>query len=120
MEDKEIINGNCWVAYFDILGFSSMVESFPVEFVREKLREAQKEGEQFNAICRFKFFSDSFIFYTENDSMDSFKKIWEVSAFFFMIMFAKSKIPHFPMRGCLNVGRFYADEKNGIFLVPRL
>ena len=102
------------MAYFDILGFGNIVESFPVEFVREKLKEAQKEGNAFNAICRFKFFSDSFIFYTENDSMDSFKSIWGVSAFFFMIMCTRSRIPHFPMRGCLNVGKFYADEENGI------
>jgi len=115
MENNKIINGNCWLAYFDILGFSNMVESFPVEFVRDKLKEARKEGEQFNAICRFKFFSDSFIFYTENDSMDSFQSIRGVSAFFFRAMFTGKRLPHFPMRGCLHVGKFYADEEDGIF-----
>ncbi|TKJ39431.1 MAG: hypothetical protein CEE38_01450 [Planctomycetes bacterium B3_Pla] len=115
MENNKIIDGNCWLAYFDILGFSNMVESFPVEFVRDKFKEALKEVEQFNAICRFKFFSDSFIFYTENVSPYSFQCIRGASAFFFRAMFTRKKLPHFPMRGCLNVGKFYADEENGIF-----
>ncbi len=115
VKNNETINGNCWLAYFDILGFRYMVESFPVEFVRNKLKEAKKEGEQFNAICRFKFFSDSFIFYTENESMDSFRCIRGTSAFFFRAMFTGKNIPHFPLRGCLHVGKFYADEKDGIF-----
>ncbi|MHC4558535.1 MAG: hypothetical protein ACYS80_14675 [Planctomycetota bacterium] len=115
MEGSKIINGDCWLAYFDILGFSNIVESFPAEFIREKLKEALKEGEQFNAICRFKCFSDSFIFYTENDSMDSFRCVRGASAFFFRALFTGNKVPHFPMRGCLDVGEFYADEENGIF-----
>jgi len=115
MENNKIINGNCWLAYFDILGFSNMVEKFPIEFVREKLKEAIEEGAKFNAICRFKFFSDSFIFYTENVSPDSFRCIRGASAFFFRAMFTRRKLPHFPMRGCLNLGKFYADEENGIF-----
>ena len=115
MDNNRTIDGNCWLAYFDILGFGNMVESFPVEFVREKFKEALKEGAKFNAICRFKFFSDSFIFYTENDSMDSFRCIRGASAFFFREMFTKKDPPRFPMRGCLNVGQFYADEETGIF-----
>ena len=61
--------------------------------------------------CKFKFFSDTFIFYTENDSKDSFRGISAASELFFQEMFLKE----IPMRGCLNVGQFYADEENGIF-----
>lgn len=115
MEDSKIINGNCWVAYFDILGFSNLVNGFPVEYVREKYKEALKQGEQFNEICKFKFFSDSFIFYTKNDSQDSFISIRDVSMFFFTVMLTDNKLPHFPMRGCLNVGQLYVDEKDDFF-----
>lgn len=115
MENNKIINGNCWIAYFDVLGFSYLVESFDVEFIRKKFKEALKHSEQFNAICKFKFFSDTFIFYTENDSLDSFLKIRDVTMFFFSVMFTEYNIPHFPMRGCLNTGHLYSDEKDEIF-----
>ena len=115
MENNKIINGNCWIAYFDVLGFSYLVESFDVEFIRKKFKEALKHSEQFNAICKFKFFSDTFIFYTENDSLDSFLKIRDVTMFFFSVMFTEYNIPHFPMRGCLNVGQLYSNENDGIF-----
>lgn len=111
MKDSKITNGTCWLAYFDILGFSNMVDSFPVEFVLEKYKEALKEGKKYNVNCKFKFFSDSFIFYTENDSQDSFLGISATSELFFQEMF----LGKIPMRGCLNIGQFYADEKIGIF-----
>jgi hypothetical protein len=116
MENNKIINGNCWLAYFDILGFSNMVENFPVEFVKESYKKALKKGEQFNSRCKFKWFSDSFIFYIENDSLDSYRCIRTASILFFRDMFLKE----IPMRGCLNVGQLYADEENGIFFGPAL
>lgn len=116
MEDSKITNGNCWVAYFDILGFSNMVESFPVFFVLELYQKALQDSGTSNTNCKFKFFSDSFIFYTENDSQDSLCDISAVTAIFFRGMFLKE----YPMRGCLNIGQFYADEENGIFFGPAL
>jgi hypothetical protein len=109
MKDSNIINGNCWVTYFDILGFSKMVESFPVECILEKYKEALKKIKEYKV--NRKFFSDSFIFYTENDSQDSFRDISMASGLFFQAMFLEK----IPLRGCLNVGQFYRDEKNGIF-----
>ncbi len=114
MESDKIINGNCWVVHFDILGFSNMVEKFPVWFVQEEYKKALEEGRKYNMKCKFKFFSDSFIFYTDNDSHDSFSGIEVTSAIFFQSMF----LHEIPMRGCLNVGQFYADEGNGIFFGP--
>jgi len=113
MENDKIINGNCWVAYFDILGFSNMVESFPVNFVLEKYKVAIDTSNDYSEACKIKvkLFSDSFVFYTENDSQDSFRGITTASAVLFQKMFLKE----IPMRGCLNVGQFYADEKNGVF-----
>jgi hypothetical protein len=112
--NKNIINGNCWVAYFDILGFSKMVENFPVWFVLEEYKKALEKSKRSNIKCKFKFFSDSFIFYTENDSQDAFSCIEGTSALFFQAMF----LGRIPMRGCLNWEQFYADEENGIFFGP--
>jgi hypothetical protein len=116
MENSTIINGNCWLALFDILGFSDMVKRLPPEFVIGQYKEALNEAKKHVAGCRFKFFSDSFIFYTENDSQDSFCGIAAASEFFFRKMFRKE----IPMRGCLTVGQFYADEENGMFFGPAL
>lgn len=110
-QDNNIVNGKCWVVHFDILGFSKMVENFPVWFVLEEYKKALEKGKRSNIKCKFKFFSDSFIFYTENDSQDSFRDISSVSSLFFRAMFREE----IPMRGCLNIGQFYADEENGIF-----
>lgn len=118
--NKNIINGNCWVAYFDILGFCYIVKSFPLEFVREEYKKALREIEKYNVICKSKFFSDTFIFYTENDSQDSYRRIRAASTIFFRAIFLRSKTPKFPMRGCLHVGQFYADEEDGIFFGPAL
>ena len=106
-QKDNIINGNCWIAYFDVLGFKNKVVNFPIEFIRDKLNEALEHGRQFNAICRFKHFSDSFIFYTENDFSDSFLKIRDISMYFYSALFTEFKIPPFPIRGCLNVGQLY-------------
>ncbi len=114
MEDEKIINGNCWIVHFDILGFSNMVENFPVWFVQKEYIKARERGKRSNVKCKFKFFSDSFIFYTDDDSPDSFSCIEATSALFFQAMF-RGRIP---MRGCLNIGQFYSDEKNGIFFGP--
>ena len=110
MENNKVINSNCWVAYFDILGFRNNVEHFPAEGVLEEYRKVLKEIERHNVNC--KFFSDSFVFYTENDSEDSFRRIDAALKFFFSAMFNQ----YIPMRGCLNVGHFYVDEEKGIFL----
>jgi hypothetical protein len=118
MEEEKIINGNCWVAYFDILGFRKLMKNFPIWYVRDVLKQALDMGKRSNVKCKFIFFSDSFIFYTSDDSQESFSCIEGTSALFFRAMFlGKEKIP---MRGCLNVGRFCADEENRIFFGPAL
>jgi hypothetical protein len=118
MEEEKIISGNCWVAYFDILGFRKLMGNFPIWYVQDVLKQALDTGKRSNVKCKFIFFSDSFIFYTDDDSHDAFSCIEVTSSLFFREMFlGKEKIP---MRGCLNVGRFCADEENRIFFGPAL
>ncbi len=116
MEEEKIINGNCWVVHFDILGFSKMVEKLRDWVVEEKYKKTLEIGKESNIKCKFRFFSDSFIFYTSDDSPDSFDDIETTSSLFFHAMF----LERIPMRGCLSWGQFYADEENGIFFGPAL
>ena len=110
-QKDNIINGNCWIAYFDILGFSNLVENFPVDYVCKKYKEAIEKGKEHSITCRFKYFSDSFIFYVKANSQDSFYGISNASTFFFEAMFHKE----IPLRGCLHFGHFYIDENNNVF-----
>jgi hypothetical protein len=110
MVNSNIINSNCWIAYFDILGFRNIVENFDANGVLYSYREVLKEIRQYDKV-KHKFFSDSFVFYTENDSQDSFGHMYSASTMFFREMFAKN----IPLRGCLTVGQFYVDEEEGIF-----
>jgi len=115
-DSKNIIDGNRWVSYFDILGFKKLMENFPTLYVRDVLKQALDAGRKCKIKCKFVFFSDTFIFYTDNDSQESFACIEAASSLFFHEMFlGREKIP---MRGCLNIGRFCTDEKNRIFLGP--
>ena len=109
MENNKVINGNCWVAYFDILGFKNDVEHFPPEGVLERYIEILKEIKRYDV--KDNFFSDSFMFYTEDDSETSFRRIDAALKLFFYNMF----IRHIPMRGCLDVGQIYVNEKKRIF-----
>jgi hypothetical protein len=111
MENNEIINGVCWVAYFDRLGFRHIVEHFLPEGVLEDYEEVLKEIKQKLPNVKHKFFSDSFVFYTKDDSQDSFCNIEGTLRLFFHKMFDVE----IPMRGCLNIGQFYANEEKSIF-----
>jgi len=110
MNNSNIINGDCWIAYFDILGFRNVVENLDANGVLDSYKEVLKDIRQYSDV-RLKFFSDSFIFYTENDSEVSFGHMISASTTFFRGMFEKN----IPLRGCLTVGQFYVDEKEGVF-----
>lgn len=113
MEKEKTINNNRWVSYFDILGFKELMKNFIPLHVLNILKQAINAGNEYNIKCKFIFFSDSFCFYTENDSPEAFSCIEATSSMFFRSMFiGKEK---FPMRGCMDIGQFYIDEENKIY-----
>jgi hypothetical protein len=99
-----------WVAYFDLLGFKSIVENErEVWRVQEcyataldKIEEL-KQGREIEA----KWFSDTFLLYTGDVSKESFGAIEGASGHFFRRMLS-SRIP---MRGCLAFSKFYAGPR---------
>lgn len=127
MEQEKIVNGNCWVAYFDILGFKNQVLDFHeqngsgnldvfVEIYYEILRYIENElrkkkdftPAKFDYICS----SDAFLFFACDDSIDSYRTIDRVARFFFRRMIWK----RIPFRGALTVGDFYADKQKSVFV----
>jgi hypothetical protein len=101
----------CWIAYFDLLGFRSLVENRSIWEVRKCYEEALDEVNRKCYWTPAMWFSDTFLFYTQDDSRDSFGKIVGASEGFFRRML-KNLIP---VRGCLAFGEFYAGPKGTLF-----
>lgn len=128
MESSKIINDNCWVAYFDILGFESLllyiqeqfssanldvvVRCYHEQILRYVESQLKKQPNftpvEFDYACS----SDSFVFFTADDSNESYLTMDHVSRLFFFRMICKE----IPFRGSLTTGEFYADKQKNIFV----
>jgi hypothetical protein len=126
MEEEKIINGNCWVACFDILGFKEEILGFEKAYgvgqldgfanviykeALETLNENTKDLQGHIYTC---WGSDTFVFYTPDDSKQSFNVISALAFIFFCSRIRRS--PSYMMRGALGTGQFYADKQNNIFI----
>ena len=123
MESNKIINDNCWVAYFDILGFKNRIgelkdnlDVFVDSFYKEISDEAKKSQNYWSDTVFHVLFSDSFIFFTPDDSDGALSKISEVAEYFVWGAIGKKKT----LRGALTVGQFYANTAENIFVGPAL
>ena len=118
MSDNRIVEGKCWIAYFDMLGFKSSVNEYAEypgiynkNFYDRILEEIDREVEYVPERLDATWFSDSFIFYTSEDSYESFVHL-NMAAEHFM----QSSSVHLPLRGALSFGYFYADKVRGIYI----
>lgn len=127
---NSIINGTCWLAYFDVLGFRRQVLEFvrgaPAGnldvFVKEyydepiiRSIEHEIKSQQRYRGCSFEhaWFSDTFLFYVPDDgSSNSYVTIDAVARHFLSRVLRKKT----PFRGALAVGELYADKRNSIFV----
>lgn len=127
----QIIHGNCWVAYLDILGFKNMLEESRMTvskasagrrpmhldlFVKNHYGDVLDAIQRGNEWCRdmvsIAWFSDSFILFSHDDTLKSFgATIYSAGAFF-----GEAVCREMPLRGALSFGEFYADVEKGIFL----
>ena len=110
-----------WVAFFDILGFKSLIEETTDEMklyllidgyhlTLKELREKcnRYEGHELTYL----WFSDSFIFYSKDGSEQSYGVIIQAGKHFLT-----SNIYHrIPLRGAIAFGNLYTDENNGIVI----
>jgi hypothetical protein len=127
----QIIHGNCWVAYLDILGFKNMLERFRQEvanasegrrpmyldlFVKNRYGEVLDSVRRGNAWCgdvvSIAWFSDSFVLFSHDDTLKSLGN----TASFAGAFFREAVCREMPLRGALGIGEFYADKEKGIYL----
>jgi len=132
MENNSIISGDCWLAYFDIMGFKKRVLSFEKNygsghldvyiknFYEKILKEIDHELHDQKKFMPVTFdvarFSDSFIFYTPAITRDSF---WTTDMIFRRFI-GGVILSNFPVRGAMTIGDFYADKAKNVFLGPAL
>src|ERR1700683_1186906 len=103
-----------WLAYFDILGFSALVEKSPhPDFVLEIYNEAMRISQQdmkSAGLLRLHF-SDTFVFYSTEGTPKSYTWIQVVAKNFIRGCLRQ----YIPLRGAITFGEFYADAQKGIY-----
>jgi len=132
MENGEIISGDCWLAYFDILGFENRVCHFTkqhgkghldifvennyeevINYIEDELR---KRTDFTSVEWHCSWFSDTFLFFAAADSKEAYLTIDFVAEKFFLKMVRNRR----PLRGALTFGEFYAKKEKNIFVGPAL
>lgn len=131
MQNHKIINCNCWVACFDIIGFKNLLndfmsqsktndevvlamDAFVEQYYKDILRKLAEKGKYRPDKVFTHWFSDTFLLYTSDDSPASLCCIEQSATHFFVdVIWTKM-----PLRGALSIGAFYADKETGIFLGP--
>jgi hypothetical protein len=126
MEYNQTINGNCWLVCFDILGFKERILGFEKTYgvgrlnrfadviYKEILDTLQRAEKEFQGRVYPCWASDTFVFYTPDDSRTSFTLISAAAIHFLCRMIRHS--PSYMPRGALGSGQFYADRQDNVFL----
>ncbi|RKY24227.1 MAG: hypothetical protein DRP62_04190 [Planctomycetota bacterium] len=124
MGNNIIINNNCWVACCDILGFTKTVKGFEKRagvgrlnifvnnYYNKIIGEFERRKERYQNDVFSIWFSDTFLFFTRDDSEDAFKYIRSTfDIFYWMVISMK-----WPLRGAIGFGQLYADISKNLFL----
>ncbi len=136
-QDGNIINGNCWVACFDIIGFKNLLKDSLAQcrtiekaaiamkiFVEtdyyDILKEAKLGIEQHKELLDkigHAWFSDTFLFYIPIDENGHAATVIESLATGF---FCGCIWKRFALRGALSAGGFYSEPEYNIYVGPAL
>jgi hypothetical protein len=103
-----------WVAYFDLLGMQRHVQESPAISIFCTLDEANEEFYRqrgFDQNVERLWFSDTYIFFSQDDSAASFASLEATSRHFFLSLVQKG----IPLRGAMAFGKLYVDKENDIF-----
>lgn len=106
-----------WFAYFDLLGFSSLVRTNEIHRVLPNYEKAlgaieEKAGPKRPKGISYSWFSDTFIIFTKGSSLSEFVLIEQASRLFFQ----KLILNKIAVRGALSYGDLYSQKEENIFL----
>jgi len=103
-----------WASYFDLLGFSDLVQTkgelSVFDTITTALEEFNRKRNPNDHLIDRMWFSDSFILYSQGASDIDFSCLEQVSRHFFLSLIQKE----IPVRGALAFGELYADKDNNI------
>lgn len=111
-----------WLAYFDILGFSNLIEKssfysnpdIVLEVYDYALNEAKRSLPSLDEVrIEREHFSDTFIFYAIDDAPSSYTWIQSIGKNF--IRHCLDSDPFIPLRGAITYGEFYTDQVKSIY-----
>jgi hypothetical protein len=106
--------GHKWLAYFDLLAWSKFCEKADLSTIfhvySHLLEQLNNRVAGWHQITRA-WASDTFLFYSRDDSPESFQVV-DLAARWFIALMLKNEIP---IRGALAQGDFYADEDSRLF-----
>jgi hypothetical protein len=133
--DSRTVEGTCWVACFDLLGFKRKVCAYAqhqygdgtdglsvlagvyIEKALVVLDEAvASQCRSQRAKLYHAHFSDTFVLYASDESRDSFWTVEIAAQSFFRTMITEGV----PLRGAVTCGRFYADTEKSILVGPAM
>lgn len=124
MEEEKIINGNCWVACCDIIGFKDKVKEFERQagvgylnvfvenYYKKVIDELQRQKAYFPNDVFSTWFSDTFLFFTHNDSENAFACVHSTFDVFCWMVISGG----WPLRATIGFGQLYADVSKNLFL----
>ena len=126
MQETGTVNGNCWIACIDILGFKNHVfdferqygkghfDIFVQNYYKDILDELEKRGKYWPGKVSIWWSSDTFVFYALDDSAESFTCIeQEVTHFCAGLSWKR-----YAFRGALTVGQLYVEPGRNILVGP--
>jgi len=117
MSEPKWHKASCWVASFDILGFTNLIDidgdTIEAEFVQddyeETLNHLEKHCEVYAAGCLdYLWFSDTFVMFTPDDTAKSYAVIQQAAKHFIESCLYSS----IPIRGAISVGPFIRGHDN--------
>jgi hypothetical protein len=104
-----------WVGFFDLLGIRRIIKnrdsisvfvllSGAIEEVKRRLGTFEDVG--------YAWFSDSFLFYTNDESFQSFSTLHHICRWFCFFLITPRQIP---VRGSISCSSLYVDRENDLF-----
>ncbi len=103
-----------WVSYLDLLGFSEIVRSKNWSYVFSYYTRAIErfvKDRGFEPEVNKTWFSDTFLIYSSDSSMNSFLSVESTTRWFTYFLTSAG----IPICGAMSYGDFYADKNNNVF-----
>jgi len=132
--EKQVSSGikeykKCFVGYVDVLGFTKEVLrshhpdtlSRSLKILLKNIKQycrLEKDSENQDSLpFKFTWMSDNLLFYTEDDSIDRFRDISDIIAYFSLTTIEAGP---FLFRGALSHGDFYFDRQWNLYFGPAM